>query len=53
MPQVTHSALNFIKKETPIQVFSCEYYKISKNNFFYRTPPVVASKVLPTKPLLC
>ena len=29
-------------KETPTQVFSCEYYEIFKSNFFYRTPPVVA-----------
>ena len=27
-------AYNFIKKETLIQVFSCEFYKISKNTFF-------------------
>ena len=26
-------AYNFIKKETLIQVFSCEFYKISKNTF--------------------
>ena len=25
---------NFIKKETLAQAFSCEVYKISKNNFF-------------------
>ena len=25
---------NFIKKETLAQVFSCEFYKISKNNSF-------------------
>ena len=24
----------FIRKETPTQVFSCEYCKISKNSFF-------------------
>ena len=29
MPQ----ACNFIKKETPAQVFSCEFCKISKNTF--------------------
>ena len=28
------------------QVFSCEFYKISKNTFFQRTPPVAASEVL-------
>ena len=27
-------ACNFIKKETLAQVFSCEFYKISKNTFF-------------------
>ena len=27
---------NFIKKETPAQVFSCEYCKIIKNNFFIK-----------------
>ena len=32
------------KKETLAQVFSCELYEISKNTFFYRTPPVAASK---------
>ena len=31
-------ACNFIKKETLAQVFSCEFSKISKNTFFYRTP---------------
>ena len=30
----------FIKKETPAQLFSCEYCEIFKNNFFYKTPPV-------------
>ena len=25
---------NFIKKETPTQVFSCEFYEISKDTFF-------------------
>ena len=28
---------NFIKKETLAQVLSCEFFEISKNNFFYRT----------------
>ena len=27
-------ASNFIKKETPTQVFFCEFYKIFKNTFF-------------------
>ena len=33
------STCNFIKKEPLVQVFSCEFYKISKNTFFYKTPP--------------
>ena len=37
-------AYNFIKKETLAQVFSCEFCEISKNTFFYRTPPVAASQ---------
>ena len=37
-------ARNFIKKVTPTQVFSCEYCKIFKSGYFYRTPPVVAYK---------
>ena len=36
----------FIKKETLAQVFSCEFCKIYKNTFYYRTPLVVASSVL-------
>ena len=28
--------LNFIKKETPVQVFPCKFFEISKNNFFLR-----------------
>ena len=30
----------FVKKETPAQVFSCEYYEIFKNRFLYSIPPV-------------
>ena len=37
-------ACKFIKKETLAQVFSCEFYEIVKNNFFYRTPSVAASE---------
>ena len=37
-------ARNFIKKESLAQVFSCEFCEISKNNFFYRTPPAAASE---------
>ena len=32
--------INFIKKETLAQVFSCEFFEISKNTFSYRTPLV-------------
>ena len=35
-----------IKKETPTQAFSFKFCQISKNTFFYRTSPVVASVVL-------
>ena len=37
------SACNFIKKETLAQVLSCEFCKISRKTFFYKTPPVAAS----------
>ena len=33
---------NFIKKEAPAQVFSCEFCEISKNIFSYRTVQVAA-----------
>ena len=36
-------ACNFIIKESLAQVFSCEFWKISKNTYFYRTPLVAAS----------
>ena len=29
--------------QTLAQVFSCEFYEISKSTFFYRTPPAAAS----------
>ena len=29
---------NFIKKETPPQLFFCEYCEIFKNSFFHGTP---------------
>ena len=41
--RLRHEAWNFIKKETLAQVFTCEFSEISKNTFFYRTPPVAAS----------
>ena len=34
---------NFMKKESLAQVFSCEFFEISKNTFFYRTHPVATS----------
>ena len=37
--------VSFYCKETPAQVFSCEYSEIFKNRFFYRTPPVASSVV--------
>ena len=36
-------ACNFIKKDTPAQVFSREYCEFFKNNFFYKTPLAAAS----------
>ena len=36
--------VNLSKKETVAQVFSCEFCKITKNNFSYRATPVAASK---------
>ena len=38
--QNSQEGCNFIKKKTLTQVFSCEFCKISKNTFSYRTPPV-------------
>ena len=35
------SFLNFIKKKTLAQVFSCEFFEISKNTFWHRTPLVL------------
>ena len=34
------------KKETLAQVFCCEFCEISKDTFFYRTPPVAVSKAI-------
>ena len=31
-----------MKKETLVEVFSCEFCEISKNSFCYRTPAVAA-----------
>ena len=38
-------ACNFIKGDTLPQVFSCEFCKISKNTFFYKTTLVAASAI--------
>ena len=38
-----HLCWSLFLKETPTQVFSCEYCEFFKNNFFYRTPMVAAS----------
>ena len=37
-------ACNFIKKETPTQVFSCEYHKMLEKSLFHGAPPVAASE---------
>ena len=34
--------VTLLKKESPAQVFSCEFFEISKNTFFYRKPLVAA-----------
>ena len=36
-------ACKYILKEALAQVFSCEFCKISKNTYSYRTPTVAAS----------
>ena len=43
---------SFIKKETPMQVFSSEIGEVFKSIFFYRTPPVAASVVFAAKQLI-
>ena len=35
---------NFIKKETPAQVFSFKYHKMFEKSFLYETPRVAASE---------
>ena len=37
-------ASNFFKKETPTQVFSCEYHKMFEKSLFYGTLLVAASE---------
>ena len=39
----SESCRNFIKKETLVQVFSCEFCEISKNTFFTQHLRVTAS----------
>ena len=39
-------ALQLYSKETLAQVFSCDFFEISKNIFSYKTPPVAASEDL-------
>ena len=34
---------NFVKKDTPTQVFSCNFWETFQNIFFYRTTPEAAS----------
>ena len=41
--QAEAEACNFIKKENLAQMFTCEICEISKNTFFYWTPPVAVS----------
>ena len=41
--QKVAEAYDFIKKETLAQMFPCEFCKISRNSFSYRTPPMAAS----------
>ena len=43
--KVAGEVCDYIKKETLAQVFSCEYFQIFKNAFFYETPPVAPSVV--------
>ena len=40
-----------LKKETLAQVLSCEFCKISKNTFSYRTPPVTAPVLGQSQPI--
>ena len=34
LSEIAGSACNFIEPETPVQVFSCEFCDIFKNNYF-------------------
>ena len=39
------SGLNFVKKQTLAQLFSCELCEMSKNTILHRTPLVAASEI--------
>ena len=45
--KVSGLASNFIKKETLAQVFSCEFYEISKNTFFTEHLRTTVSVIFP------
>ena len=45
--KVAGLGLNFIKKETLAQVFSCEFCEISMNTFFTEHIPTTASVTFP------
>ena len=45
--KVSGRASNFVKKETLAQVFSCEFYEISKNTFFTEHLRTTASVIFP------
>ena len=40
---MSESQIVKIVKDSGTQVYSCEIFEISKNSFFYRTPPAAAS----------
>ena len=42
-PEVFCKPATLLKKESEAQAFSGEFYEISKNTFFYRTPLVTIS----------
>ena len=46
-------ACNFIKKESLAQMFSYEFYKISKNTFFTERIRTTASDICMTYAILC
>ena len=43
-PELRPQDCTFIKKETLAQVFSCEFYEISKKTLLHRPPLVTASE---------